>query len=38
MELKRKFELELVDQEDPDNTFKLVEIISLQDNILRGVF
>ena len=38
MELKRKFELELVDQEDPDNTFKLVEIISLQDNTLRGVF
>lgn len=38
MGLKRKFELELVDQEDPDNSFKLVEIISLQDNVLRGVF
>lgn len=38
MELKRKFELELVDQEDPDNSFKLVEIISLQDNVLRGAF
>ena len=38
MELKRKFEIELVDQEDPDNIFKLVEIISLQDNVLRGAF
>ena len=38
MELKRKFELELIDQEDPDNSFKLVEIISLQDNVLRGAF
>ena len=38
MELKRKFELELVDQEDPDNAFKLVEINSLQDNELSGVF
>lgn len=38
MELKRKFELELIDQEDPDNSFNLVEIISLHDDILRGVF
>lgn len=38
MEIKRKFELELIDREDVENSFELVEIISLQDNILRGVF
>jgi hypothetical protein len=38
MELKRKFELELIDREDVENSFELVEIISLQDNELRGVF
>lgn len=38
MELKRKFELELIDKEDIENSFELVEIISLQDNVLRGVF
>lgn len=38
MELKRKFEIELIDKEDIENSFELVEIISLQDNELRGVF
>jgi hypothetical protein len=38
MEIKRKFELELIDREDVENSFELVEIISLQDNELRGVF
>lgn len=38
MEIKRKFELELIDKEDIENSFELVEIISLQDNELRGVF
>lgn len=37
MEIKRKFELELIDKEDVENSFELVEIISLQDNVLRGV-
>lgn len=38
MELKRKFELELIDKEDVENSFELVEIIGLQDNVLKGVF
>lgn len=38
MELKRKFEIELIDKEDIENSFELVEIVSLQDNELRGIF
>lgn len=38
MELKRKFEIELIDEAYIDESFKLIEINSLQDNELSGVF
>lgn len=38
MEIKKKSEIELIDENYPDDCFECIEIISSQDNELRGIF